>query len=40
MEFGALIAKAFRAGAESEEVLGRLGDGLVVELEVDSALLI
>ena len=39
VEFRALVSIAFRAGAEGEEVLGGFGDGLVVELEVDSALL-
>lgn len=39
MELGALVSEAFLAGAESTEVLGRLGDYIVVEGEVDAALL-
>jgi len=35
MELGALEAKALLAGAQSAEVLGRLGDGVIVELECD-----
>ena len=40
MEFRALVAIAFRAGAKGEEVLGGFGNSLIVELEVNSALLI
>ena len=40
VEFRALVAIALRAGAERAEVLGSFGNGLVVELEVDSALLV
>jgi hypothetical protein len=36
MEFAALVAETFLAGAECSEVIGRLGDYIVVELEVDS----
>ena len=39
MEGRALVAEALLAGAESTEVLGRLGDDVVVELEVDAAIL-
>jgi hypothetical protein len=39
MELGALVSEALLAGAESTEVLGRLGDYIVVEGEVDAALL-
>ena len=38
VEAGALVPKALLAGAESAEVLGRLGDVLGVEVEVDDAL--
>ena len=37
VESGALVAEALLAGAESSEVLGRLGDNVVVEKEVDAA---
>ena len=37
MELAALVSEALLAGAESTEVLGRLGDYIVVELEVDAA---
>ena len=37
VELGALVAEALLAGAEGTEVLGRLGDYIVVELEVDAA---
>lgn len=37
MELGALVAEALLAGAESAEVLSRLGNYIVVELKVDAA---
>lgn len=37
VELGALVAKALGAGAELLEVVGGLGDNIVVEVEVDSA---
>jgi hypothetical protein len=37
VELGALVSKALLTGAESAEVLGRLGDNIVEELEVDAA---
>ena len=37
VELGALVSEAFLAGAESAEVLGRLGDFFFEELEVDAA---
>lgn len=37
VELGARVAEALLASAESTEVLGRLGDDVVVELEVDAA---
>ena len=40
VELGVLVAKALLAGAEGAEVLGRLGDDVVVELEVDAAVLL
>jgi hypothetical protein len=40
VELGARVAEALLAGAESTEVLGRLGDNVVEELEVDAALLV
>ena len=39
VELAALVAEALLACAESAEVLGRLGDYIVVELEVDSCFL-
>lgn len=36
VELGALVAEALLAGAEGAEVLGRLGDDVVKELEVDA----
>lgn len=39
MELAALVAKALFTGAESTEVLGGLGDDLVVEGEVDTTAL-
>ena len=40
MEFGALVAKALLTGAESTEVVTGPGDHIIVEVEVDAALLI
>jgi hypothetical protein len=40
VELGAGIAKALLASAESAEVLSRLGDDIVEELEVDAARLV
>ena len=40
MEFGALVAIAFLTGAKSTEVFTGLGDIIVVEGEVDAALLV
>lgn len=40
VELGARVAEALLARAESTEVLGRLGDDVVEELEVDAALLV
>ena len=40
MELRALISEALRAGAEIEEVLSSFWDDIVVELEVDAALLV
>ena len=37
MELGALVAEALLAGAEGAEILDRLGDDIVEELEVDAA---
>ena len=39
VEGGALVAEALSAGAELTEVLGGLGDDVVVELEADAAVL-
>ena len=39
MEFGALVAKAFLTGAKSTEVFTGLGDDIVVEGEVNAAIL-
>ncbi len=36
----ALISKAFLAGAKGPEVLGGFGNDLIVEIEVDSTLLL
>ena len=36
MERAALVAKALLSSAESTEVLGSLGDYIIVELEVDA----
>jgi len=38
MELGSLVPEALLTGAESTEVLGRLGDYIVVEVEVDATL--
>jgi hypothetical protein len=40
MELGAGVAEALLAGAESGEVLHRLWDHIVVELEVDTSALV
>ncbi len=40
MEFGSRIAEALLAGAKSTEVLGGLGNNIIVEVEVDAALLL
>jgi hypothetical protein len=40
MELGACIAEALLAGAEGGEVLHRLGDNIIVELEVDTSFLL
>lgn len=37
VELGVLVAEALLASAEGAEVLDRLGDDIVVELEVDAA---
>ena len=37
VEFAALVTKAFLASAEGAEVFGRLGDDVVVELEIDAS---
>ena len=37
VELGARVAEALLASAEGAEVLGRLGDDIVEELEVDAA---
>jgi hypothetical protein len=37
VERRALVAEAFLAGAESTEVLGSLGDYIIVEIEVDAS---
>ena len=37
MKFGALIAKAFLAGAEGAEVLGGLRYDVIVEEKIDAA---
>ena len=37
VELGAGVAEALLAGAESAEVLGGLGDNIIVESEVDAA---
>jgi hypothetical protein len=37
VELGVLVAEALLAGAEGAEVLDRLGDDVVEELEVDAA---
>lgn len=36
MEGGALVAEPILAGAQLEEVAGRLGDDVVIEGEVDA----
>jgi hypothetical protein len=40
VELGVLVAEALLAGAEGAEVLGRLGDDIVEEVEVDAAVLL
>ena len=40
VELGAIVAEALLARAQRAEVLGRLGNNIVVELEVDAACLI
>jgi hypothetical protein len=40
VEGRASVSKALLAGAESTEVLGSLGDNVVVEVEVDTARLL
>jgi hypothetical protein len=40
VERRASVSKALLAGAESTEVLGSLGDNVVVEVEVDTARLL
>lgn len=40
VELGVLVAEALLAGAEGAEVLGRLGDDIVEELEVNAAVLL
>ena len=40
VELGAGVAEALLASAESTEVLSRLGDDIVEELEVDAASLV
>ena len=40
VELGVLVAEALLAGAEGAEVLGRLRDDIVEELEVDAAVLL
>jgi hypothetical protein len=37
VELGVLVAEALLAGAEGAEILDRLGDDIVEELEVDAA---
>jgi hypothetical protein len=37
VELGASVAEALLAGAESAEVLGGLGDNIIVKSEVDAA---
>jgi hypothetical protein len=39
MELAALVAEALLASAEGTEVLGGLGDDVVVDVEVDAAIL-
>jgi hypothetical protein len=39
MELAALVAEALLASAEGTEVLGGLGDDVVVDVEVDAAVL-
>jgi len=39
MEGAALVAKALLASAESAEVFGGLGDYIIIEVEIDAALL-
>jgi len=39
VEFAALVAKALLTGAEGAEVFDRLGNYIIVEVEVDPALL-
>jgi hypothetical protein len=39
MELAALVAEALLAGAEGTEVLSGLGDDVVVDVEVDAAVL-
>jgi hypothetical protein len=40
VELGAAVAEALLAGAQGAEVLSRLGDDIVEELEVDAASLV
>ena len=40
MEFGASVAKALLTGAKSTEVFSSLWDRIIVELEVNAALLV
>jgi hypothetical protein len=39
MEFGSLVSETLLTGAEGPEVLSGLGDYIIVEVEVDAALL-
>ncbi len=39
MELGTSISKSLFAGAKSTEILGSLGDNIIIEIEVDAAAL-
>lgn len=39
MELGASISKSLFTGAKSTEILGSLGDNIIIEIEVDAAAL-
>ena len=40
MELGALVSESFLTGAESTEILSCLGDYIIIEEEIDAAILL